>query len=93
MDGTDPSHPAINAVVLNLNGRETVLDCVADLVRETRPGMHTLVVDNGSTDGSVEAIRERFLTSGSSRPARTSASPAATTSPCASSTASTTSRC
>lgn len=60
MDGTDPSHPAINAVVLNLNGRETVLDCVADLVRETRPGMHTLVVDNGSTDGSVEAIRERF---------------------------------
>ena len=43
-------------VVLNWNGGEDTLRCVASLPR------HALVVvaDNGSTDGSLEAVRSRF---------------------------------
>jgi GT2 family glycosyltransferase len=43
-------------VVLNWNGREDTLRCLASLP----PDVLTVVPDNGSTDGSAEAIRERF---------------------------------
>ena len=43
-------------VVLNWNGREDTLRCLASIPRDVL----TVVPDNGSTDGSVEAIRERF---------------------------------
>jgi len=45
------------AVVLNLNGGEDVLDCLESLKNER---VNILVVDNGSTDGSVVAIRKKF---------------------------------
>jgi GT2 family glycosyltransferase len=41
--------------VLNWNGREDTLRCLASL-----RGERVVVADNGSTDGSVEAIRARF---------------------------------
>lgn len=43
-------------VVLNWNGREDTLRCLASIPDDVL----TVVPDNGSTDGSVEAIRERF---------------------------------
>ena len=45
----------IVAVVLSWNGREDTLACLASL-----DGVETVVVDNGSADGSPEAIAERF---------------------------------
>ena len=43
------------AVVLSWNGREDTLAAVASL-----RGIETVVVDNGSTDGSADAVAERF---------------------------------
>ena len=43
------------AVVLSWNGREDTLACL-----ESLRGVETIVVDNGSTDGSAEAVAERF---------------------------------
>jgi GT2 family glycosyltransferase len=43
-------------VVLSWNGREDTLRCLASIPEDVL----TVVPDNGSTDGSVEAIRERF---------------------------------
>ena len=43
------------AVVLSWNGRDDTLACLASL-----EGVETVCVDNGSTDGSVEAIRSSF---------------------------------
>jgi len=45
------------AVVLNLNGGRDVLECLESLENEKAK---ILVVDNGSTDGSVVEIRKKF---------------------------------
>ena len=53
------SEPATYAVVLNWNGRDYTLRCLDSLARVSDPPVRVVCVDNGSTDGSVEAIRER----------------------------------
>jgi len=45
------------AVVVAWNGREDVLALLAALGRELGPGDRVLVVDNGSADGTAEAVR------------------------------------
>jgi GT2 family glycosyltransferase len=48
------------AIVLNWNGREDTLRCLESLTRIERDDLGIVCVDNGSTDGSQEAIRNRF---------------------------------
>ncbi len=48
-------------VVLNWNGAEDTLACLESLAAVSSPSCRVLVVDNGSTDGSVERIREVFV--------------------------------
>jgi GT2 family glycosyltransferase len=43
------------AIVLSWNGREDTLACL-----ESLRGVETIVVDNGSEDGSADAVAERF---------------------------------
>ena len=50
----------VTIVVLNWNRRDDTLACLASLGRAALHGARVLVVDNGSSDGSVEAIRARF---------------------------------
>lgn len=57
----------LSIVLLTWNGRDLALDCLASIDREIRArtdagrlAVETIVVDNGSADGSVAAIRERF---------------------------------
>ncbi|MBI4517291.1 MAG: glycosyltransferase family 2 protein [Deltaproteobacteria bacterium] len=52
--------PKVAIVILNWNGRDDVLNCVATLPRLTYPNYVATVVDNASSDGSVAALRERF---------------------------------
>lgn len=47
-------------VVLNWNGAEDTLACLESLAVVRSPSCRVLIVDNGSTDGSVERIREAF---------------------------------
>jgi len=49
--------PSVAIVVLNWNGGADTLRCIASLERQTYPNFRILVVDNGSTDGSVAALR------------------------------------
>lgn len=44
-------------VVLNWNRKDDTLACLEALGRARLDGARTMVVDNGSTDGSIEAIR------------------------------------
>jgi GT2 family glycosyltransferase len=46
--------------VLNWNGWRDTLACIESLQRSEYPNLSILVVDNGSTDNSVEIIRKSF---------------------------------
>jgi GT2 family glycosyltransferase len=50
--------PGWTIVVLSWNGRRDTLACLDSLRRVERDDIGVVCVDNGSTDGSVEAIRE-----------------------------------
>jgi len=51
---------SVACVVLNYNGREVTLEALRSLTAMSYPEYHVIVVDNGSTDGSYEAVAERF---------------------------------
>jgi len=52
--------PEISVIVLNWNGKHFLEDCLSSLRRQTFRNFETILVDNGSTDGSVEYVRESF---------------------------------
>jgi len=52
--------PPAEIIVLNWNGREDTLACLDSLMRMEYPSFHVTVVDNGSTDGSPDAVRRAF---------------------------------
>lgn len=53
--------PAVAVAVVSWNTRELLEACLRSLERDAADGLvEVWVVDNGSTDGSVEAVRERF---------------------------------
>jgi GT2 family glycosyltransferase len=52
------SSPRVAAVVLNNNGRDVTLKTLESLRRLDYPAVDVVVVDNGSTDGSWEAVAE-----------------------------------
>jgi len=47
-------------VILNLNGCEVLRDCLASVFRSEPEPPHIIVVDNGSTDGSTDMVRNEF---------------------------------
>lgn len=51
-----------SVLVVNFDGRHFLDDCLTALERQTLPRhqYEVLLIDNGSTDGSVEFVRERF---------------------------------
>jgi GT2 family glycosyltransferase len=52
--------PLISVVVLNWNGYQVVDQCLKSLHDQTYRNLEIILVDNASTDGSVELIRNRF---------------------------------
>ena len=51
---------AWQAIVLSWNGREDTLRCLESLERVAHGDLGVVCVDNASSDGSAEAVRERF---------------------------------
>jgi GT2 family glycosyltransferase len=49
--------PSVSIIILNYNGYNDTLACLRSMEHMTYPNAQVIVVDNGSTDGSVEAIR------------------------------------
>jgi GT2 family glycosyltransferase len=52
--------PAVSVIIVNWNGRQHLPTCLDSLAGQTFRDFEAIVVDNGSTDGSLELVRERY---------------------------------
>lgn len=58
---TEPVHlPKASLIVLNWNGRELLASCLPSVLTQDYPEAEVLVVDNGSTDGSLEWLASAY---------------------------------
>jgi len=53
--------PLVSVIVLNYNGKDFIEECLDSLLNQTYKNIEILVVDNASTDGSKELLREKYL--------------------------------
>jgi GT2 family glycosyltransferase len=51
-------YPKVGIVILNWNGWEDTIECLESVFRNNYPNYQVIVVDNGSTDGSIKKIIE-----------------------------------
>lgn len=54
------TRPTFSVVILNWNGRDYLEACLTALMAQEPPPDRVVLVDNGSSDGSAEFVRERF---------------------------------
>lgn len=52
--------PLITVIIVNWNRRDLLIKAVASVLNDGYPNVQVVVIDNGSKDLSVEAVRERF---------------------------------
>lgn len=52
--------PTVAIIIVNWNGKADTLECLASLREDTYASKQIIVVDNGSTDDSVAAIRSEY---------------------------------
>jgi len=52
--------PLVYVVILNWNRKDDTIECVSSLMGVDYPNFRIVVVDNGSDDGSVEALKAKF---------------------------------
>jgi GT2 family glycosyltransferase len=50
----------ISVIIVNLNGEKYLGDCLGSLASQTFRDFEVIVVDNGSTDGSLDLIKKDF---------------------------------
>lgn len=61
-DGSDDAAVRCSLIVLNYDQRDLVVDCVRSMLGAIGPSDEIIVVDNGSTDGSADAVAATFPT-------------------------------
>ncbi len=52
--------PGISIVLVNWNSKDDLRQCLQSLAAQTERDFEVIVVDNGSTDGSLEMVRDEF---------------------------------
>jgi GT2 family glycosyltransferase len=57
---TAPPENKVSVIVVNWNGQRFLEDCLGSLSRQTYANREIILVDNGSTDASVNYVKERF---------------------------------
>ena len=55
-----PEKPKVFVITLNWNGKKLLDDCISSLLDMEYPNFEVIMVDNGSTDGSVEFVRHKY---------------------------------
>lgn len=57
---SNQNYPKVVIILLNWNGKEDTIECLESLKHITYRNYELLLVDNGSTDGSVERFNELY---------------------------------
>jgi len=52
--------PKVSLIILNWNGKENTINCLKALKLTTYSNYETIIVDNGSKDGSVKFFKENY---------------------------------
>lgn len=54
------NQPLVSIIVLNWNGKDYLETCLFSLIKQIYPNLEIILVDNASTDGSVQYVKSRF---------------------------------
>ena len=54
--------PKVYIIIVNYNGWQDTIECLNSLKKLTYPNYETIVVDNKSTNNSVEQLKKNFPT-------------------------------
>jgi len=54
-------YPKVSIIIVNWNCKHFLKDCLDSVFGQTYPNYEVFLVDNGSTDGSVEFVKKRYL--------------------------------
>lgn len=60
--GSEPATPFFSVIILNWNGRHLLEECLDAVLVQSFRDFETIVVENGSTDGSTEFLETRYGT-------------------------------
>ena len=59
-DGSEVFLPTVSVIIVNYNGRDDLSELFVSLERQTHQANEVILVDNASSDGSVDYVRELF---------------------------------
>ncbi len=54
------NEPRVTVVIPHFNGKQILDDCLSSLFKNSFQNFEVLVIDNGSTDGSQQMVKEKF---------------------------------
>jgi len=60
MSETKTKQPAVSVVIVNWNGKHLLGPCLDSLKKQTFKNFKTIVVDNGSSDGSIGFLKRKY---------------------------------
>jgi len=52
--------PFVSIIILNYNGKSFINDCLLSVLKSVYPNFEIIVLDNASTDGSWEYLKEKY---------------------------------
>ena len=55
--------PLVSVIIVNYDGKELLKKCLSSIKRQTYSNFEIIIVDNGSTDGSVKFIKREYSNS------------------------------
>jgi len=58
--GDSIAWPMVSVVILNFNGKEFLNKCLDSVSRSRYANLEVILVDNASTDGSLESVQRSF---------------------------------